>query len=93
MFAQAERYCLLLAAACALHLWLDNREASGGFFATGEWLALALGRTLRRLGVRKGVEPPVGYEQRVWEQMTRLHDARRLLSIVPLQLFDGAPVR
>jgi alkylation response protein AidB-like acyl-CoA dehydrogenase len=86
MFAQAERYCLLLAAACALHLWLDNREASGGFFATGEWLALALGRTLRRLGVRKGVEPPVGYGQRVWEQMMRLHDARRLLSIVPLQL-------
>jgi hypothetical protein len=86
MFAQAERYCLLLAAACARHRWLHNREAAGGFFAGGEWLVLALGQTLRRLGRHKGVEPPVGYEQRVWQQMTHLHDARRLLSIVPLQL-------
>ncbi|MET0650561.1 MAG: acyl-CoA dehydrogenase family protein, partial [Pyrinomonadaceae bacterium] len=86
LFAQAERYCLLLAAACTVHLWLNNRGASGGLFSGGEWLALSLGQTLRRLGLRKGVEPPAGYVQRVWEQMTRLHDARRLLSIVPLQL-------
>ncbi len=89
MFEQAERYCVLEAAACCIHLWLHNREELGEFFGRGDWLVLSLERLLGRLGSgRAEVLPvlPAGHEERVAEEMERLYEEQRLFSVVPLQL-------
>jgi hypothetical protein len=85
MFEQAERYCLLEAAACCVHLWIHNRERLGEFFERGDWLVLSLERLLVRLGQRRRVLP-AEHEQRVWEEMERLYEEERLFSVVPFQL-------
>jgi len=85
MFEQAERYCLLEAAACCVHLWLHNRERLGEFFGRGDWLVLSLERLLVRLGQRRSLLPPE-HEQEVWQEMERLCDEGRLFSVVPFQL-------
>lgn len=85
IFEQAERYCVLEAAACCLHLWIHNREGLGDFFARGDWLVLSLERLLVRLGQRRRVLPPE-HEARVAEQMQRLYDEGRLFAVVPIQL-------
>jgi alkylation response protein AidB-like acyl-CoA dehydrogenase len=85
MFEQAERYCLLEAAASCVHLWLHNRERLGEFFGRGDWLVLSLERLLVRLGQRRSVLP-VEHEQRVAEEMERLYQDERSFSVVPLQL-------
>lgn len=46
----AERYCLVHAAACCLHLWLHNRDLLEGYAGEGAWLALCLERLLNALG-------------------------------------------
>ncbi|HEY0098833.1 MAG TPA: acyl-CoA dehydrogenase [Pyrinomonadaceae bacterium] len=85
MFEQAERYCLLEAAACCVHLWLHNRETLGEFFGRGDWLVLSLERLLVRLGERRRVLP-AEHEERVAEELERLYEEERLFSVVPLQL-------
>jgi len=85
MFEQAERYCLLEAAACCVHLWIHNRETLGEFFGRGDWLVLSLERLLVRLGERRSVLP-AEHEERAWVEMERLCDEQRLFSIVPVQL-------
>ncbi|HEY0098836.1 MAG TPA: acyl-CoA dehydrogenase [Pyrinomonadaceae bacterium] len=85
MFEQAERYCLLEAAACCVHLWVYNRETLGGFFGRGDWLVLSLERLLVRLGERRRVLP-AEHEERVAEEMQRLYEEERLFSLVPFQL-------
>ncbi|HEY0098835.1 MAG TPA: acyl-CoA dehydrogenase family protein [Pyrinomonadaceae bacterium] len=85
MFEQAERYCLLEAAACCVHLWLHNRETLGEFFERGDWLVLSLERLLVRLGERRRVLP-AEHEERVAEELERLYEDERLFSVVPLQL-------
>ncbi len=85
MFEQAERYCLLEAAACCLHLWLHNREHLGEFFGRGDWLALCLERILKKLGER-GVAVAGGTEGRVWGEMVRLYEGDRMFSAVPFRL-------
>jgi alkylation response protein AidB-like acyl-CoA dehydrogenase len=87
MFELAERYCALLAASCCLHLWLYNREALGGFFAEGEWLTLALGRLLRLEGEEVVRDPQmVAAEEAALDELKRLHEERRMFSIVPVRL-------
>jgi alkylation response protein AidB-like acyl-CoA dehydrogenase len=86
MFEQAERYCVLQAAACCLHLWLYNRETLGEFFGRGEWLVLSLERLLRRLGVRRTTRLPAEYERNVAEELERLFAAPQMFSLVPFQL-------
>ena len=85
LFEQAERYCVLEAAACCVHIWLHNRERLGEFFGRGDWLVLSLERLLMRLGQHRDVLP-AEYEERVAAEMERLFDEERLFSIVPLQL-------
>jgi alkylation response protein AidB-like acyl-CoA dehydrogenase len=86
MFEQAERYCVLQAAACCLHLWIYNRETLGEFFGRGAWLVLSLERLLRRLGVRRTMRMPAEYEESVAEELERLCVEEKLFSIVPIQL-------
>jgi alkylation response protein AidB-like acyl-CoA dehydrogenase len=85
LFEQAERYCVLEAAACCVHMWLSNRERLGEFFARGDWLVLSLERLLVRLGQQKS-SLPAEHEERVAEELERLFEEERLFSIVPLQL-------
>lgn len=85
MFEQAERYCLLEAAACCVHLWVHNRETLGEFFEQGDWLVLSLERLLVRLGQRRRVLP-AEHEQRVAQEMERLYHEQQLFSVVPFQL-------
>ena len=85
LFEQAERYCVLEAAACCVHLWLHNRERLGEFFERGDWLVLSLERLLMKLGQERSVLP-AEYEERVAEEMERLFEEERLFSVVPLQL-------
>ena len=85
MFEQAERYCVLEAAACCVHTWVHNREVLGEFFGRGEWLALSLERLLKRLGEQRGVLPEV-CEESVWRELERLCDEELLFSIVPFRL-------
>jgi alkylation response protein AidB-like acyl-CoA dehydrogenase len=86
LFEQAERYCVLEAAACCVHLWLHNREQLGEFFGRGDWLVLSLERLLLRLGQRRGEVLPAKHEERVAEELERLFEEGRLFSVVPLQL-------
>ena len=85
MFEQAEKYCVLEAAACCVHLWVHNREALGEFFGRGDWLVLSLERLLVRLGRRRTILPSE-HEQRVATELERLYHERRLFSVVPFQL-------
>jgi hypothetical protein len=86
LFEQAERYCVLEAAACCVHLWLHNRERLGEFFGRGDWLVLSLERLLVRLGQRRNEVLPAEHEERVAEELERLFAEERLFSVVPLQL-------
>lgn len=85
MFEQAERYCVLEAAACCVHFWIHNREVLSEFFGRGDWLLLSLERLLVRLGRRRGVLP-AEHEQRVAGELERLYHERRQFSVVPFQL-------
>jgi hypothetical protein len=85
LFEQSERYCVLEAAACCIHMWLHNRERLGEFFERGDWLLLSLERLLRRLGQRRSVLPGE-HEQRVAGEMERLFEEERMFSVVPYQL-------
>ncbi|HEU4595683.1 MAG TPA: acyl-CoA dehydrogenase family protein [Pyrinomonadaceae bacterium] len=91
MFEQAERYCALVAGACCLHLWVYSRDSVGGFFAEGDWLVLSLARLLRKLG-RDLEDVPPAHEQRVAEELKRLHEERQSFSVVPLPLAQPDPV-
>ena len=42
----AEDYSELMAAAAAIHFWVENRAAAAPFFARGRWLTVGLGRLL-----------------------------------------------
>jgi hypothetical protein len=46
--ARAKRYCELHAMVSCMLTWLHNRQAFGGPFADGQWLALCLQRLLQR---------------------------------------------
>ena len=85
MFEQAERYCVLEAAACCVHMWVHNREVLGEFFGRGDWLVLSLERLLVRLGRRRAILPRE-HEERVAGELERLYHERRLFSVVPFQL-------
>jgi alkylation response protein AidB-like acyl-CoA dehydrogenase len=44
--ALAKEYCELMAAAAAIHLWVENRAHASAFFARGKWLTLGVARLL-----------------------------------------------
>jgi hypothetical protein len=91
MFEQAERYCVLHAAACCLHMWLYNRERLGEFFGSGGWLVWSLGRLLNRLGMESRAEMSE-HEAALAMEMERLFVEQRLFSIIPLPLAQSKAV-
>jgi alkylation response protein AidB-like acyl-CoA dehydrogenase len=84
MFELARRHCVLAGGAATLRMWLHNRERAGGFFAAGEWLALALQRLLAEVVPQP--ELPENFYEQVYAQLLELHEANRLFSIVPVPL-------
>jgi alkylation response protein AidB-like acyl-CoA dehydrogenase len=85
MFELAKRYCTLHAAAACLQLWLYNRATLGDFFASGEWLVLALDRLLAVLRPRRDPLPP-SFVTAVAGEAVRLFEHDKAFSIVPFQL-------
>ncbi len=85
MFEQAERYCVLHAAACCLHMWLYNRGRLGEFFRRGAWVVWCLGRLLGQLGIESRGEMRE-HEGELAAELERLFVEEKLFSIIPLQL-------
>jgi hypothetical protein len=66
-------------------MWLYNRHHLGGFFASGEWLALSLRKLL--LTFRPAKALPVRLDDgAVAQELVRLYNNNRMFSIVPFQL-------
>jgi hypothetical protein len=85
MFEQAQRYCVLHAAASCVHLWAHSRTRMEEFYQGGEWVVLALARQLKKL---RGVSEVVlaEYYERVAEQLERLYAEHKSFALFPLQL-------
>ena len=64
LFALAERYCRLHAAASCVHHWTMRRAGASGFFREGEWVAAAVARLL---GDDRPLSPAIA--QRLFEQV------------------------
>jgi hypothetical protein len=84
-FDMAKQYCVLHAATSCVYMWLYNRHHLGGFFASGEWLALSLRKLL--LTFRPAKALPVRLDDgAVAQELVRLYNNNRMFSIVPFQL-------
>jgi hypothetical protein len=83
-YEAARRHCLVHAAACCLHTWLQRGGALGGLAADRAWLSVALRRLLERLGLPAGPDPEA--EDLLVRRLTDLDDDDRAFSLVPLQL-------
>lgn len=86
----ARRHCLVHAAACCLHMWLENREQLSRDAAAGHWTVLCLTRLLTRLGEHPD-EPTEGAEEHCARWLQRLHDEDRLFSLLELPLAPAPP--
>jgi alkylation response protein AidB-like acyl-CoA dehydrogenase len=64
LFALAERYCRLHAAASCVHHWAQRRAGASPFFREGEWVAAAIARLL---GDERPMSPAIA--QRLFEQV------------------------
>jgi alkylation response protein AidB-like acyl-CoA dehydrogenase len=84
----ARRRCRVHAAACCLHMWLENREQMSSDAATGHWLVICLSRLLTRLGEHPGM-PTDSAEEHCASWLQRLHDENRLFSLLELPLAAG----
>ncbi|MFJ2575116.1 acyl-CoA dehydrogenase [Streptomyces halstedii] len=84
-FEIAERYAVLLAAACCLGVWLHNPDHPGAFLREPAWLAGALSRLTDRLGY-----PPVAGadadEAAVFAELMRRYEDRRGFDLTGRQL-------
>ncbi|WP_051338500.1 acyl-CoA dehydrogenase [Streptomyces flavidovirens] len=83
-YEAARRHCLVHAAACCLHTWLQRREALGGLAIERAWLSLALRRVVTRLGLPAG--PDLAAEELLVRRLEELDDDDRAFSLVPLRL-------
>jgi alkylation response protein AidB-like acyl-CoA dehydrogenase len=83
-YDSARRHCLVHAAGCCLHTWLQRREALGGLATDRAWLSVALRRIVARLGFP--VEPDRDAEERLVRWLEDLDDDDRAFSLVPLRL-------
>jgi alkylation response protein AidB-like acyl-CoA dehydrogenase len=94
LFYLSERFCALFAASACIHMWLNNRESLGPFFARGEWLALSLNRILATFyPAREGL--PGLYTEQVFTEMLERQNEGRLFTLCPIDLtrsgMAGAP--
>jgi alkylation response protein AidB-like acyl-CoA dehydrogenase len=80
VFAAAERHALLHAATTCVLVWLRNRSTLDGFFARGEWLALALWQLLGPAGS----PPAAAWYERVFLRLAELCSADRVLALEPI---------
>jgi alkylation response protein AidB-like acyl-CoA dehydrogenase len=84
-FLLAKRFCALFTAASCILVWHHNRETLGGFFADGEWLALALHRLLAPLRVALPALPPA-ITTGVMHALLTLHREHKSFALAPLRL-------
>jgi alkylation response protein AidB-like acyl-CoA dehydrogenase len=85
LFELSRQYCTMHAAAACLHLWLHNRKLLGGFFARGEWLALALNKLLGDFPRSRSVSEPSLVEQ-VAADLQRLYRENKFFSVSSFQV-------
>lgn len=81
----ARRHCLVHAAACCLHMWLENRERMSRDAAAGHWVVICLKRLLAKLGEHPD-EPADIAEEHCARWLQRLHEENRLFSLLELPL-------
>lgn len=81
----ARQHCLVHAAACCLHMWLENREQLSRDAQAGHWVVICLKRLLARLGVHPD-EPADVEEEHCSRWLQRLHEENRLFSLLELPL-------
>jgi hypothetical protein len=84
LFELAKRYAIIHAAACAMHVWLENGENDEAF-GRGEWLALALRRALTAFRPSLALAPRP-FEDAVADELVRRVRERRLFSAVDVKL-------
>lgn len=76
VFALADRYAVLLAAASVVGVWQQaSRDGGDAFLADPVWLAAALHRLVRRLG-RRHADLPASVHARMHEEVVRRFHAR-----------------
>ena len=79
-------FCNCLSAYCTALFWLANRRLiKNKFFSEGYFLAIALKCMLDRMGGSVEPVPSSFYEQGA-NELVRLHEQNRLLSILPVGL-------
>ncbi|WP_328949013.1 acyl-CoA dehydrogenase [Streptomyces sp. NBC_00184] len=83
-YEAARRHCLVHAAACCVHTWLQRRAALGGLATERAWLSLALRRVVARLGLP--VPPDPEAEDVLVRRLEELDDEDRAFSLVPMRL-------
>ncbi len=76
-FAAAERYARVHGAVACLMTWLHSRTLFDGYFARGEWLALALWQ----LSDARGAAPEGDWYERALERLADLDAGDRWLSL------------
>lgn len=86
----ARRHCLVHAAACCLHMWLENRERVSRDAAAGHWLVICLRRLLTKLGEHPDEAADVA-EEHCARWLHRLHDENRLFSLLEVPLAPAPP--
>ncbi|WP_281989622.1 acyl-CoA dehydrogenase family protein [Aquimarina aggregata] len=84
-FDLAQDYCQLHTAATSVFMWIYNQEELGPYFAKGEWLVLALQRTLDSFTIYKK-ELDKEYLENTAKHLLELHQEGKLFSITPFQL-------
>ncbi|MFI9255719.1 acyl-CoA dehydrogenase family protein [Streptomyces sp. NPDC053069] len=76
-FALADRYTLVLAAACCLGIWREQaRDGTDAFLADPAWPSAVLHRLGRRLGLPLPDRPAAGEQRVLAEALARLHGRR-----------------
>jgi alkylation response protein AidB-like acyl-CoA dehydrogenase len=90
-FALADRYTLVLAAACCLGIWREQAQTgTDAFLADPAWPSAVLHRLGRRLGLALPDQPSAGEQRVLAEALDRLH-GRRSYDLYGSALAQAAP--
>lgn len=83
-FEVANEYCDIHTAASCLYMWYFNQHHLGDYFAKGEWLVLALQKTISQLKHTK-IDLDKNYIENAMNELLRLHENDLLFSSIPFQ--------
>ena len=85
IYELAKNHCTLHAASACIHLWIQNREHLGEFFAEGAWLLVALNHLLKNFpGCTQIISD--SFIENVANQLLTLTQKNQLYSLLPFQL-------